>query len=158
MIDEDIELQNAKVKKAMYYELMEMCLSADPSRLFGADAFNSTGDLEKVFRYIDTIYTNSDDEIFYEFYNKTIQIAKRMQSDGPDSASGPVGQAKHEELKALCATAYQQLTPKQQELFLQIDFDEFRAEVEHRYKDGSLLPYNILGFLLHTINTFARNR
>ena len=158
MTDEEIELQNAKVKKAMCYELMELCLTTDPELVFGADAFEKTGGLEKVFRYIDNIYTNSDDAVFYDFYNAAIQAAKRVQSEGSDSAPGPIEQAKHEELKALCAMAYQQLTPKQQELFLQIDFDEFRAEVENRYKDGSLLPNNILGFLLHTINTFARRR
>jgi hypothetical protein len=158
MTDEEIELQNAKVKKAMCYELMELCLTTDPALLFGADAFEKTGGLEKVFRYIDTIYTDSDDAFFYDFYNKAILAAKRVNSEGPDSASGPVEQEKHEELKTLCAMAYQQLTPKQQKLFLQIDFDEFRTEVETRYKDGSLLPYNILGFLLHTINTFARKR
>lgn len=158
MTDEEIELQNAKAKKAMCYELMELCLTTDPARLFGADAFQKRGDLEEVFRYIDKIYTDSDDALFYDFYSKAIQDAKRIQSEDLDSASEPVEQEKYEELKVLCTMAYQQLTPKQQELFLQIDFDEFRTEVENRYKDGSLLPYNILGFLLHTINTFSRKR
>ncbi len=158
MTDEEIRLENAKVKKAMSYELMELCLTTDPALLFGADSFPKSGGLEEVFRYIDKIYTDSDDAAFYDFYSRVMHVAKRVQSEGSASASEPVDQARHEELKALCAQAYQQLTPNQQELFLQIDFNEFRTEVENRYKDGSLLPNNILGFLLHTINTFSTNR
>jgi hypothetical protein len=158
MTDEQIDQHNAGLRKAMAYELLEMCQIVEPSTIFGADTFKNPGDFNEIFQFIDAMRNTLDDDKFMAFYQGATIKGKKFYSRGLATEPGSAERAEQVDIIKACEKAFAKLTPKDIKALQKLNFNKINEELEAKLNDGSLVcdTDDIVGFFRQAIKQYSK--
>ncbi len=151
--NERIEQRNAGIRKAMCYELLEICRIIEPSALFGSEIITTPGDFLQVFQFIDAMRSGLNDDDFMAFYESATAKGKHYYERGMATEPGSEERARQIRMTRFCEEAFAQLTPAEIEALQKLDFQKINKELDEKLNDGSLVctSDNVLGFIRQAI-------
>jgi len=156
--DDEIEQRNTAVRKAMAYELLEMCQVIEPTAVFGSEIITKPGDFLQVFQFIDAMRNGLDDDAFMEFYKTATAKGKHFYERGMATEPGSEERTRQAEMTKFCEDAFSKLTETEIQALQKMNFPKVMAELDEKLNDGSLACSgdNVLGFIRQAIQLYSK--
>ena len=151
--EEKVEHRNSEIRKAMCYELLEMCQIIEPAAVFGSEIITKPGDFQQVFQFINAMRNGLNDDDFLAFYQTSTAKGKHFYERGLAPEPGSAERARQITMTKFCEEAFAQLTPAEIEALQKLDFQKITKELDEKLNDDSLVctSNNVLGFIRQAI-------